>query len=678
MSWPYYSALRQSGNRLLLWLGLMALLGLPAAPALAADELLIESGPGQAGELSWAGLKLRYELIEGQRQFELELRRIQAQTEHALGNLRLRCSDAPVSAMDGCKQGEMHWQLEEHALSLKADLSWQRQAEYWQVEAHGEGWQLSGSVPQSTPQMASLALTLDSFDLALLPLQWIEGAGLSVLAGQLEGRLLLDAGQLQATLIMSQLGFDSPDGSLAADGLEVDLSLEAYPLQADREFSLELEQAKGEWLVGSIYLPPPESSLRLKLGGHWAENNGLILDQIELVDPEAMQVSGRAILLPGDEGWSVDELVLDRVQLELPLAWERWVEGPAASAGFGGLETGGMIEASLNWQADRRLQAEAELHGFSINDPAGRISMQQVRGTAGWGPDGPLLALDWQGLQLYGLAFAAASLALESGLEGTRLLRPLRMPLLDGAVVIDQLDWRPVDPDSSGFGFDARIEPLSLSDLTRQLELPVFGGQLSGAFPGVRYANDVLSFTGGIDVQAFSGRISLADLAVERPFGTLPALSAQVEFSRLDLLELTGAFNFGRMEGQLSGWARNLRLLNWRPVAMDARVFTHDDVRRRRISQRAVDNLSSLGGAGGALLTGTVLRLFDDFPYSRAGLACRLSNNICHIDGVARHESGGFYIVEGRSLPRLDIIGHRRLVDWPQLISQLEAAMEGN
>jgi hypothetical protein len=297
---------------------------------------------------------------------------------------------------------------------------------------------------------------------------------------------------------------------------------------------------------------------------------------------------------------------------------------------------------------------------------------------AAWRTEGPALALDWQGLQLYGLAFAAASLELESGPEGVRLVQPLRMPLLDGAVVVEQLDWRPGDPDSQGFGFDARIEPLSLADLTRQLELPTFGGQLSGVFPGVRFADDVLSFTGGIDIQAFSGSISLAELAIERPFGTLPALRAQVELSRLDLLELTGAFNFGRMEGQLSGWARNLRLLNWRPVAMDARVFTHEDVRRRRISQRAVDNLSSLGGAGGALLTSTVLRVFDDFPYRRAGLACRLSNNICHIDGVARHESGGFYILEGRSLPRLDIIGHRRLVDWPQLISQLEAAMEDN
>ncbi len=212
-----------------------------------------------------------------------------------------------------------------------------------------------------------------------------------------------------------------------------------------------------------------------------------------------------------------------------------------------------------------------------------------------------------------------------------------------------------------------------MSELTRELGVVELGGTLAGRFPGVQYQEERLIFAGGIVMDVFSGEVEVDGLEIERPFGSLPALSAHVDLRRLDLLELTGAFDFGRMEGRMSGWVRELRLLDWRPVAMDARVFTHEDVPRRRISQRAVENLSSLGGAGGALLSGTVLRVFDDIPYRRAGLACRLSNNICHIDGVARHESGGFIIVEGRGLPRLDVVGHRRLVDWPQLLRQFEA-----
>jgi hypothetical protein len=131
------------------------------------------------------------------------------------------------------------------------------------------------------------------------------------------------------------------------------------------------------------------------------------------------------------------------------------------------------------------------------------------------------------------------------------------------------------------------------------------------------------------------------------------------------------------MEGQASGWMRDLRLLDWRPVAMDARVFTHEDAGERRISQRAVENLSRLGGGTAAALSAGVLRVFEEFPYRRAGLACRLERNICHMDGVAPREGGGFYIVEGRGIPHLDVVGHRRLVDWPRLVAQLIAATRG-
>jgi len=312
----------------------------------------------------------------------------------------------------------------------------------------------------------------------------------------------------------------------------------------------------------------------------------------------------------------------------------------------------------------------------NIRDPAGRFAVESLDGR--FQRDAQRLQADliWDGFDLFSLAFGGSRLMAEGQPSGWKLTRPLRLPLLDGAVVVDHLA---VDAEVAGepaVTLDAGIEPLDLAELTRMLNFPVFGGALSGRFPGIRLSGDRIRFAGGIDVKAFSGGIHLSELVIERPFGSLPALAAQVEFERLDLGELTGAFNFGHMEGQLSGWMRDLRLLDWRPVAMDARLFTHEDTPRRRISQRAVRNLSQLGG-GAAAIGATVLRMFEEFPYRRAGLACRLDRNICHIDGVAPNESGGFYIVEGRGLPHLDVVGHRRLVDWPQLVAQLVAMTQG-
>ena len=98
-----------------------------------------------------------------------------------------------------------------------------------------------------------------------------------------------------------------------------------------------------------------------------------------------------------------------------------------------------------------------------------------------------------------------------------------------------------------------------------------------------------------------------------------------------------------------------------------------------RISQRAVQNLSSIGGTGGgvasALQTG-FLRFFDTFRYARLGIACRLENDVCAMSGVEPAGGGGFYIVKGSGLPRIDIIGSGDRVAWSRLVQQLAAATE--
>jgi hypothetical protein len=43
------------------------------------------------------------------------------------------------------------------------------------------------------------------------------------------------------------------------------------------------------------------------------------------------------------------------------------------------------------------------------------------------------------------------------------------------------------------------------------------------------------------------------------------------------------------------------------------------------------------------------------------------------MDGVAPAKRG-FYLVEGGGIPRIDIIGYNRRVDWQELLGRLKAA----
>jgi hypothetical protein len=140
---------------------------------------------------------------------------------------------------------------------------------------------------------------------------------------------------------------------------------------------------------------------------------------------------------------------------------------------------------------------------------------------------------------------------------------------------------------------------------------------------------------------------------------------------------MTGAFSFGRIEGRLEGHIDDLEMESWRPVAFDAAFATPaGDKSRHRISQRAVDNISSIGGGGvGGALSRSFLRFFEDFPYDRLGIRCRLENGICDMGGVEPAASaGGYYLVKGRLLPpRLDVIGYADRVDWETLLAQILA-----
>jgi hypothetical protein len=646
-----------------------------AASAQGDSRLLVETGPGSAGPAQWRGARIEYEPgPDGRWRLEVDELSI---AEHAL-SLSIDCArgafrggavrcDSGRFAVTGLEGGPL-----EGGLSTPASDS---AGVRFELDDGSLSGRIAGVVGGG-PVSASAMLRFSEFELSRLPGAVVELLGLSVLDGRLSGTLQWADGAAQAEVSIGGGAFDRPDG-LAAGG-DVDLTLSGgFRPGADGEagrFEVDLTQTAGELLIGPVYLPPPSVPLELAFAGRIESPARMVVESFRLRD-DAVAVDGRAALARSEGGWRLDRVDVEQLGVEFPGAWRRWADGPAAAFGLGGLETRGQLSGSFAWEVEQGLALSLDVAGVGVDDERDRFAIAGLEGRIQHGQERVSVDLDWASLSLFKLLFGASELVASGRPENWSLSQPLRLSLVDGAVVFDTLS---VATDTEGgrtLELDLRIEPLDLARLTRMLDFPIFGGQLSGRFPGVRLTGDRIAFTGGIDVAAFSGRIGLTDLVIERPFGTLPALAAQVEFERLDLAELTGAFNFGHMEGELSGWMRDLRLLDWQPVAMDARVYTHEDAPSRRISQRAVENLSRLGG-GAAAIGATLLRVFEEFPYRRAGLACRLDRNICHIDGVAPHESGGFYIVEGRGLPHLDVVGHRRLVDWPRLVAQLVAMTE--
>ena len=207
---------------------------------------------------------------------------------------------------------------------------------------------------------------------------------------------------------------------------------------------------------------------------------------------------------------------------------------------------------------------------------------------------------------------------------------------------------------------DGVLTPVSMQAFSSALGWPTLAGKLSGVVPRVRYENHELTVGGILLVQAFDGDITVRNLRIREPLGLAPRLWADIRLAHLDLDTLTRTFAFGRIEGRLQGEVNNLYMEAWQPVAFDAVLQTPpDDDSRHRISQKAVDTISDLGGAGvGGVLSRSFLRMLEDFPYKKLGISCRLHNGICDMGGVAPAENG-YYLVQPTFLPpRLAVIGH--------------------
>jgi hypothetical protein len=179
--------------------------------------------------------------------------------------------------------------------------------------------------------------------------------------------------------------------------------------------------------------------------------------------------------------------------------------------------------------------------------------------------------------------------------------------------------------------------------------------------------------TDTLQFQIFDGNVRITQLQIKDPFGQVPILLADIEIDKLNLQALTKVTDFGEIQGDLSGYVHDLQLINWTPISFDAQFNTPPDATKpRKISQKAINSLSSLNGGGAVnAVSRSFLRLFEHFSYRSLGWGCRLKNGVCEMRGVAPAPKG-YYIIKGGGLPRINVIGYNQRVDWNVLVKRLK------
>jgi hypothetical protein len=529
---------------------------------------------------------------------------------------------------------------------------------------------------------------LTSFDLTRVPVQWAQvllakaWPEARFKSGELDARLTIDAPanrplRISGLLAWRGIGVETADATIAGENLGGRFAIDYRTTPALSLLAVDGELRGGEFLAGNTYVALPATPVGLRLDALQHAGAAWELPRIEWRDGNALAAEGSARF--GIDA-SLQALDIAVHSSDMSPLRQRYLSGWLGLFGMGDVDLHGAIDLRVQVRDGLLQVAEASLHGVDLRDPNERFVFDGLQGDVRYSAGAPVQSeLRWHGGKLYGLDFDAARLPFASADGLLRFREDAIVPLLGGRMTFRDLTIRPPQGEAGAdIRFALVLDDIDFGRVSEALGLPAFQGRLSGTIPNARYANERIDFDGGLSMQLFDGRVAFSSLALERPFGSAPSLSADIALDDLDLLPLTEVLGFGSITGRLDGRIEGLRLVDWTPVAFDARFIT--DARpgvKQRISQRAVQNISSVGDASFVTsLQGQLIGLFDDFGYRRIGIGCRLANEVCSMSGL-HSANNAFTIVEGAGIPRLGVVGFNRQVDWPTLVERLMAVGSG-
>lgn len=348
-----------------------------------------------------------------------------------------------------------------------------------------------------------------------------------------------------------------------------------------------------------------------------------------------------------------------------------------AGTSLGNIELEGRGKVEVEWANGQLQRANLGLEQVNLADRSGRFALYGLGLNLPWQRDDSTTGqLGWTNAEL--LKIPLGKLETAFALNAQRLTVPkLVIPIADGRLQVAGLyaDW---SKNPLHWGFSAELTPTNLEALTLAVGATPVPGTLAAVVPEIAGRGGEFELGGAVLLRAFDGTVVIQDLKVSDLFGKAPRLYGRIDAKQLDLGELTRTYSFGNMTGRIDAQIHDLQMVNWLPTEMDLKIVSSAGDYPRKISQRAVENISALGGAGAAAaLQRSFLRFFKEFGYSQLGFGCQLVQGVCHMSGVA-DQTQGYVLVAGSGIPAISVLGYNRRVSWTELIDRLQAAMSGN
>lgn len=598
-------------------------------------------------------------------------------------NVRLHCGGFALSSLEvACRNGRSA------ALAdATIDFSYGFDSKLLRlslVATTGESWQVTGQLGEHDWKIAAQLHNAQLKRLsAFLPTEMPHPT-----KGLLNGTVKLGGNAaginaVQAELRLADAAFSDASGLHAADKLRGNVSFATARRRADWKWHTNIGWQSGELYWQPLYLTGDQT---LSASGSF-DGKRLYIEQSALDLPDV----GR-VLATGSWDFQQNRLIdgrLHGVGLGLSTLFETYAKP------F--LEKGTLAESTLYGQADadmdyrdEKLQAlHLNLRRAGIADAERRYVLLGVNSDIDWRSDRFSTAtIAFDGGALLGAPLGAGQWTVNmKGLEFD--VPEAVLPVLDGKLELRDFHLhrqalkagKPCQdcPPQWHWYFAGSLQPISMAQLSSYAGWPKMLGTLSGRIPRVSYDGQQIDVDGALQFNVFDGTVTATQLKLADAFGRGPRLSGNLAMRNLDLDLLTRTFSFGNMQGRLDGDVEHFELEDWQPVRFDARVYSSPGNYPKKISQKAVQNISSLGGAGAAAaIERSFLGIFQNFGYDRIGWRCALANDVCAMGGIEDSNSGPYSIIRGGGIPAISVIGYNRTVSWGELVTRLKRVTQSN
>ena len=488
---------------------------------------------------------------------------------------------------------------------------------------------------------------------------------------QMQGTYANDQLSLNGNLTFSfnQGGFSSPDSTKAAQGVSGRIVLKLQYAAPERKLAFEFrsEQQNSEVLWGKYYgnFAGEKASLaadgNLFLDGDRQFNLNGSLDIFQTGD-YSFNAGGKesdwAIRFKASDvshGRIVDKLLGEYLKGLSPGLADLAVTGTSS------LETTIRREGPAT-----EIIGTYRMAGTTLNAPTMQLAIEQIGADLPFDLDYPSSVrktsltpapgfIRFQTIQSKKLTIDSLRIPVLIAQNMLEVPEAVRVPFFGGEIYLYGVQVEDL-LSPTRYRFGVRIDGVDLGRMTRSLAGTEFPGMINADLGMMRVENQRLASEGKAVISIFGGEIEVTNLFVESIASSSRKIGGDITFRNISLEDVTRKIAVGKMTGIIQGSLKNFVMEYGQPASF---ILEVESVERRGVEQRismdAIQSISILGTGAGSALNRGITSFFREFPYSKIGFRCVLTNDQLSIGGTI-HEGGREYLVRRGFLRGVDVV----------------------